>query len=193
MIEVRWHGRGGQGSFTVARLLGLAASVYDGKYAQAFPSFGPERRGAPVLGFTRIDTEKITDRSELDVCDYVVILDETLWGNDVLVGLKENSLVIINTKDVTLYEKACPCPVIAIDATQMAIDYLGIPITNTAMLGALVGTSGIVNSDSCKAAICASMNPKMAAKNVALFEHVMEQMKNKLSAENLCTGGNTHE
>ena len=75
MIEVRWHGRGGQGSFTAARLLGLAASVYDERFAQAFPSFGPERRGAPVLGFTRIDDFKITDRSELDVCDYVIVLE----------------------------------------------------------------------------------------------------------------------
>ncbi|MBK5241799.1 2-oxoacid:acceptor oxidoreductase family protein, partial [Clostridium sp.] len=97
MIEVRWHGRGGQGSFTIARLLGMAASVFGGEYAQAFPSFGPERRGAPVLGFTRIDSEKITDRSEVDQCDYVVVLDETLWGPSVLSGLKENAIIIVNT------------------------------------------------------------------------------------------------
>ena len=64
MIEIRWHGRGGQGAFTAARLLGLAASIYEGKYTQVFPSFGPERRGAPVLSFTRISDEKIYDRNE---------------------------------------------------------------------------------------------------------------------------------
>jgi len=172
MIEVRWHGRGGQGSFTVARLLGLAASVYGGKYAQAFPSFGPERRGAPVLGFTRIDDVKIGDRSELDVCDYVVVLDETLWGNDVLSGLKDDSIVIINTKDETKYKSESSHRIIAIDATQLALDYLGIPITNTAMLGALVGASKIVDPAHCIDAIRASMAPKIAQKNVDLFNHV---------------------
>lgn len=186
MIEVRWHGRGGQGSFTVARLLGLAASVFDGKYAQAFPSFGPERRGAPVLGFTRIDDEKITDRSELDVCDYVVILDETLWGQDVMTGLKSESVVIINTKDIALYQAQCPCQVIAIDATGLALEYLGIPITNTAMLGALVGVTGIVQAQSCQSAIRSSMNPKLADKNIALFDYVVQMMKTQ-------NGGQTHE
>lgn len=176
MIEVRWHGRGGQGSFTVARLLGLAASVYDGKYAQAFPSFGPERRGAPVTGFTRIDDAKITDRSELDVCDYVVVLDETLWGGDVLMGLKKESIIIINTTDPAPYMKACDYKIIAIDATKMALEYLGIPITNTAMLGALVGVTGIAKTESCIAAIQDSMNPKLAEKNIALFEHVVKEV-----------------
>ena len=176
MIEVRWHGRGGQGSFTVARLLGLAASVYDGKYAQAFPSFGPERRGAPVTGFTRIDDNKITDRSELDVCDYVVVLDETLWGSDVLMGLKKESIIIINTTDATPYLNACDYKIIAIDATKMALEYLGIPITNTAMLGALVGVTGIANTKSCISAIQDSMNPKLAEKNIALFKHVVKEV-----------------
>jgi len=176
MIEVRWHGRGGQGSFTVARLLGLAASVYDGKYAQAFPSFGPERRGAPVTGFTRIDDMKITDRSELDVCDYVVVLDETLWGSDVLVGLKKESIIIINTTDAAPYMKACDHKIIAIDATKLALEYLGIPITNTAMLGALVGATGIAKTESCTEAIRSSMNPKLAEKNIALFEYVVKEV-----------------
>ena len=72
MLEVRWHGRGGQGGFTAARLLGLAAALYEGKYALAFPSFGPERRGAPVLGFTRIDEKRITDRSAVTALSYGV-------------------------------------------------------------------------------------------------------------------------
>lgn len=177
MIEIRWHGRGGQGSFTASRLLGLAASVYGKKYAQAFPSFGPERRGAPVLGFTRIDEEKITDRSELDTCNYVVVLDETLWGKDVYSGLKENSVIIINTKDVKKYQKDTAYQVVGLDATQMALDFLGLPITNTAMLGALISISQMLDPSHCKEAIKDSMNPKIAEKNIALFEHAYQQTK----------------
>ena len=78
MKEIRWHGRGGQGGFTVSRLLGIAAGMFENKHALAFPSFGPERRGAPVLAFTKIDDSKIHDRSEVNQCDYVVVMDETL-------------------------------------------------------------------------------------------------------------------
>lgn len=183
MIEVRWHGRGGQGGFTVARLLGMAASVYGGKYAQAFPSFGPERRGAPVLGFTRINDLKITDRSELDTCDYVVVLDETLWGPDVLHGLKPESVIIINTKVPEKYSCQTKCKLVGIDATQMAMEHLGLPITNTALMGALVAVSGIVEVDQCKSAIAASMNKKVAVKNEKLFESVYHMVKEAVDNE----------
>lgn len=93
MKEIRWHGRGGNGGFTAARLLGYAASLHCGKYAQAFPSFGPERRGAPVLGFTRIDDAPITDHSQVYSCDCVIVLDETLLEVvNILEGLKEEWL-----------------------------------------------------------------------------------------------------
>lgn len=170
MIEVRWHGRGGQGSFTIARLLGLAASVYGGQYAQAFPSFGPERRGAPVLGFTRISNGKITDRSELDTCNYVVVLDETLWGPDIAQGVKEDSVIIVNTTNPEQYQSTVSAKVIGIDATKMALDHLNLPITNTAMLGALVAVSEMVSLEDCKSAIRASMNPKIAVKNEGLLD-----------------------
>jgi pyruvate ferredoxin oxidoreductase gamma subunit len=177
MIEVRWHGRGGQGSFTIARLLGLAASVYGGQYAQAFPSFGPERRGAPVLGFTRISDIKITDRSELDTCDYVIVLDETLWGADVLQGVKDNSVVLINTTSPERYQSKTSAKVVGVPATQMALEHLNLPITNTAMLGALVAVSEMVSLENCKDAIRASMNPKVAAKNEILFEAAYQAVK----------------
>ena len=83
MTEIRWHGRGGLGAFTAARLLGCAVSLFEGKYALAFPSFGPERRGAPVFAFTRIDDKAITDRSEVVSCDCAVVLDDTLFGDPV--------------------------------------------------------------------------------------------------------------
>ena len=78
MIEVLWHGRGGQGAFTAARLLGAAASLDDKRYALAFPSFGPERRGAPMRAFTKIDTVQIGDRSAVSKADFVIYLDGTL-------------------------------------------------------------------------------------------------------------------
>lgn len=181
MIEVRWHGRGGQGSFTIARLLGMAASVFGGEYAQAFPSFGPERRGAPVLGFTRIDSEKITDRSEVDQCDYVVVLDETLWGPSVLSGLKENAIIIVNTDSPERYNNLISNKVYPIDATSLAIEYLGRPITNTVMLGALAAIGGIVTLDNCKDAIKESMNPKIADKNILLIDRAYHMVKEGLN------------
>lgn len=173
MIEVRWHGRGGQGSFTIARLLGMAASVYGGQYAQAFPSFGPERRGAPVLGFTRISEEKITDRSEVDACDYVVVLDETLWGPSVTAGLKSNTKIIINTATPERYQVE-GIDVIALDATSLALEYLGRPITNTAMLGALIAVGQFVSLEHCQEAIGASMKESIAHKNKLLIEKAFE-------------------
>jgi len=177
MIEIRWHGRGGQGSFTIARLLGMAASVHGGKYAQAFPSFGPERRGAPVLGFTRIDEEKITDRSEVDICDYVVVLDETLWGPSVLSGLKEETLIIINTDRPEKYKNIVNNKIITLDATSLALDILGRPITNTAMMGALIAVSEMTSLDDCKNAIKDSMKSKIADKNIKLIDKAYEMVK----------------
>lgn len=177
MIEIRWHGRGGQGSFTASRILGSAASVHGGKYAMAFPSFGPERRGAPVAGFTRISDQKITDRSEIISPDYVIVLDETLWENGVLHGLKENSVIIINTKNPEKYIKMVAQKVYAIDATSIALDVLGLPITNTAMMGAFVAISGHVSLEDAKKAIDDNFKPKSAKKNKELIEKVYEIVK----------------
>ena len=135
MFEIRWHGRGGQGCFTVARLLGMAASVHEGKYSLAFPSFGPERRGAPVLGFTRISVTPITDRSMVDQCDYVVILDETLVGPSSLAGIRDGGVLVINTKVPESYVPMTNRLIVGIDATSIAMDVLGRPITNTANAG----------------------------------------------------------
>jgi len=177
MIEIRWHGRGGQGSFTAARILGAAASVHGGKYAMAFPSFGPERRGAPVAGFTRISDQKITDRSEIISPDYVIVLDETLWENGVTNGLKEDTVLIINTDKPEKYKKLVSNKVVAVDATSIALDILGLPITNTAMMGAFVAVSGHVSLEDVKKAIDGSLKPKVAEKNKKLIEKVYELVK----------------
>jgi len=177
MYEIRWHGRGGQGVFTVARLLGMAASVFEGKYSLAFPSFGPERRGAPVLGFTRISETPITDRSMVDSCDYVVVLDETLIGPPVLAGVKENGVFLINTKTPGKYREMTDKKIVTLDATSLAIEILGRPITNTAMLGALVSVSGAVSLSSVQDAIRQGMKAAIAEKNCVVAEKAFAMVK----------------
>ena len=96
MIDVLWHGRGGQGAFTAAKLLGAAYAVR-GSYSIAFPSFGPERRGAPVRAFTKLDSCRIGDRSEIEKADYVIYLDDTLFFNS-FDELKENEYNLLPSR-----------------------------------------------------------------------------------------------
>ncbi len=181
MIEIRWHGRGGQGAFTAARLLGDAVAIYDGKYAIAFPSFGPERRGAPVLAFTRIDEEPIIDRSDVTECDYALVLDDTLFGDPVKAGLKPGATVIINTvKDKSLFEIE-GAKVITVDATGLALEILKRDITNVPLVGALVAATNITTVESVEKAIDEQLAPKIREKNKALlkktYETVLELIK----------------
>lgn len=177
MIEVRWHGRGGQGSFTVARLLGKAASIFEGKSALAFPSFGPERRGAPVLGFTKIDDNKITDRSEVEVCNYVVVLDETLIDENTTKGLSSEGSIIINTAHPERYAHLNAAHIVTLDATSLALEILGRPITNTAMLGALIAAAPIVSIEAAEKAIQNELKPAIAEKNVQLIRAAYKTVK----------------
>ena len=178
MKEVRWHGRGGQGCWTAARLLGLAAAQFEGKYALSFPSFGPERRGAPVLGFTRISEEKIRDRSEVHSCDYIVVLDETLIEKGTAAGLKEDGIVVINTTSPEKYEEYFPSgQVVSINATEIALEILGRPITNTAMLGALLAVSDIVSIDSVNSAIRQDMKAQIQEKNIKVVKAACDTIK----------------
>lgn len=173
MIEVRWHGRGGNGAFTAAKLLGYAASICEGKSAQAFPSFGPERRGAPVLGFTRISDKVITDHSQVYECDCVIVLDETLCDAvDTMAGLKNNGTYVINTarsREDLMNDKRFKDikNLVAIDATKIALDMLGAPIVNTILLGAAAGAAGMVSMDSVEQAIHDMMSPGLREKNIA--------------------------
>ena len=152
MVEIRWHGRGGQGAVTSAELLARAA-IDEGKYAQAFPSFGPERRGAPVLAFNRISArEPIKIRSGIEEPDVVVVLDPGLLTVvDVTLGLKEKGTMIINTSR-SLQDVASKFGgkwrLVVIDATKIARELLGVPIVNTTMLGALIRATGVVSLES---------------------------------------------
>ncbi|MBI9031775.1 2-oxoacid:acceptor oxidoreductase family protein [bacterium] len=179
MIEIRWHGRGGQGGFTVSRLLGMAASIFNGKHAIAFPAFGPERRGAPVLAFTKIDDKKIDDRSEVEFCDYVVIMDETLINTSLTTGLKDDSVIIINTQNPEKYSEFFPKPnrIFYLDATQIALQILKRPITNTTMLGALVKVSDVTDLEACYQSIDKELSSGIAGKNKLAIESAYNEVK----------------
>ncbi len=179
MIEVRWHARGGQGGFTAARLLGLAASVFCNRYAQAFPSFGPERRGAPVLGFTRIDEKPITDHSQVYTCDTVVVIDETLMETvDVTKGLKEGGRILINTKTKTERFPFCKkFRVTTLDATAIALEELGQPIANTVMLGAFAAVNDLVGIEAVLKAVDKGMAENLRAKNKKAVERAYREIR----------------
>ncbi len=149
MEEIRFHGRGGQGSVVASVLLAQAAFM-EGKIVQAFPFYGIERRGAPVTAFTRIDDKKIRIKHKIDEPGYVVVLDSTLIGMvDVTKGLKAGGLVLINTNEANKtfgFEK--DFKVATIDAGTIANEFgLGSkssPIVNTAILGAFAKFTGLV-------------------------------------------------
>lgn len=151
LLEVRWHGRGGLGAVTSAELVARAA-ISEGKYAQSFPSFGPERRGAPVLAFLRISDEFVRIRTNIYEPDIVAILDpKLLHVVDVTSGLKEKGKIIINSRksaDELKSEFSFRWPVAAVDATKIARETIGLTITNTAMIGALLRVTEAVKMDS---------------------------------------------
>jgi len=151
ILEIRWHGRGGLGAVTSAELVARAA-ISEGRYAQSFPSFGPERRGAPVLAFLRISDESIKVRTVIQAPDVVVVLDPTLLHSvDITSGLKENGKIIINSRKSPAQLKAefgFKWPVAAVNATKIAGETIGVPITNTAMIGALLKVTEAVKMDS---------------------------------------------
>lgn len=165
MIEVLWHGRGGQGAFTAARLLGAAASLADGRYALAFPSFGPERRGAPMRAFTKMSDAPIGDRSAVVQADFVVYLDETLLASAWEDELKPGGRVLVNSAQRFDDER-----IVAIDADGISSAILGRPIPNTVFLGALSVLSDRVEPDAVKEAIRQYMPPKLHDKNIAVVD-----------------------
>jgi len=151
-IEIRWHGRGGQGAVTSAELTALAA-IHDGKFAQAFPSFGPERRGAPVLAFNRISAgTPIRVRSGVVEPDIVIVLDPGLVTLiNVVDGLKPGGWLIVNstrTIEDLKQEFSGDWKLAVVDASSIAKELLGVNIVNTTMLGAMIKATGAIKMDS---------------------------------------------
>jgi len=177
MKEIRIHGRGGQGSVTAAELLAQAA-FEDGWYSQAFPSFGVERRGAPVTAFVRLDEMPIRLRGQIYTPDYVIIQDPTLLATEnVLEGLKDDGLILINSakspEELALDTKARVCTV---NATQIAVEELGRPIVNTLLLGAFAGATGLVSVDSIKKAVLRRFSGKVGEMNAKAIDRAYELM-----------------
>lgn len=178
MIEVRFHGRGGQGAVTCAELLAVAA-ISENKFAQGFPSFGPERRGAPVAAFARVSPDRIRLRSKIYEPDVVVVLDPTLLEvANPAQGLKAAGVLIVNTdqpaaevRRITGYAGRIG----VVDATRIAIEVIGRPITNTTMLGALVKASDVVTVASLDEPMKGRFG-KLAARNLKALARAMDEL-----------------
>lgn len=149
LIEIRWHGRGGQGVVTAGKLLAEMA-MSSGRYFQAFPDYGPERMGAPIRAFTRLSNRPITIHSQIAEPNIVVVLDPTLLGTiAVTEGLKPDGLLLINTpmtpaevREATGFHTG---RAFTVDASHIAIEEIGREITNTPMLGAFARATGFID------------------------------------------------
>ncbi|MGI6128967.1 MAG: 2-oxoacid:acceptor oxidoreductase family protein [bacterium] len=151
MLEIRWHGRGGQGAKTAAQLLAEAAAAA-GKFIQGFPEYGPERMGAPVQAFTRISDQPIQVHCHVTEPSIVVVLDPTLLrGGDVTSGMPTGGLVLINSDQrPDVIKKALPSQshrVYTVNASLIAEETIGRPIPNTPLLGALIRVTNIMSLD----------------------------------------------
>ncbi|MDI6640723.1 MAG: 2-oxoacid:acceptor oxidoreductase family protein [Elusimicrobiota bacterium] len=154
MIEVRFHGRGGQGAKTAADLLAHAA-LQSGKFVQSFPEYGPERAGAPMKSFVRIDNQPITLHCGVTKPNIVVVIDPTLLTiENVTEGISKDAILIVNTQDTpeSIRNKInfFDGEVSTVDATQIALQEIGQPLPNTPMLAALVKVTQIVSLDQLK-------------------------------------------
>lgn len=148
IVEIRWHGRGGQGAKTASLLLADAA-FNTGKYVQGFPEYGPERMGAPITAYNRISPERITVHSNIYEPDYVVVVDETLLSAvNVTAGLKKEGAIVINSQkapaEIRPLLKGYEGKVCTIDAGKISEEELGRNFPNTPMLAAIVKVSGVV-------------------------------------------------
>jgi pyruvate ferredoxin oxidoreductase gamma subunit len=180
MIEIRIHGRGGQGNVVAAELLSIAA-FKGGKHAQAFPSFGAERIGAPVMAFVRIDDKKIRTREEVLNPDYLIVQDYHLMDSvPVLVGLKPDGLILINAEQSPEELKLkTSATVVTIPATEIALEIIGRPIPNAIMIGAFCSITGLIGLDAVQEAIMDKFPGKVGENNIAALERAVEIMKKR--------------
>lgn len=174
MFQVRLHGRGGQGVVTAAEMLSIAGFSEE-KHAQAFPSFGSERTGAPVVSFCRLDNKEIRNREPILEPDCLIIQDPTLFhALDVFTGLKPEGYVLINsTKDwdtLGIRDKVEHLPeghVVGINASALAREHVGRPVPNAALLGGFAAITGQITLEAVEKAISTKFGGKIAAGNIA--------------------------
>lgn len=174
MFQIRIHGRGGQGVVTAAAVLSVAAFL-EHKHAQAFPSFGSERMGAPVVSFCRINTKEIRLREPIIAPDALIVQDVTLFkAIDVFQGLKDTGYLLVNTNqsfaNLQLAPVVAKLPAghaVTVPATELALKYIGRPVPNAALLGAFAALTGVVRLDSVAKAIREEFPGKIGDANIA--------------------------
>ena len=187
MIEIRWHGRGGQGAKTASLLLADAA-FNTGKYIQGFPEYGPERMGAPITAYNRISDEPITIHSNIYYPDYVVVVDDTLLESvDVTAGLKEDGAILINTtKSAEVLRKELKDykgDIYTLDARKISLETLGKYFPNTPMLAGIVKISKIMTDEELIEDMKGSFKHKFAKKpevidgNMKALEMALKEVK----------------
>lgn len=187
LIEIRWHGRGGQGAKTASLLLADAA-FNTGKYIQGFPEYGPERMGAPITAYNRISSNPITIHSNIYEPDYVVVVDDTLLESvDVTSGLKESGAIVINTTKSADYLKTVlndyKGNIYTIDARKISQEALGKYFPNTPMLAAIVKVSGVMSDEELLEDMKDSFKHKFAKKpevidgNMKALELALKEVK----------------
>lgn len=187
LIEIRWHGRGGQGAKTASLLLADAA-FNTGKYIQGFPEYGPERMGAPITAYNRISDEPITIHSNIYEPDYVVVVDDTLLATvPVTAGLKKEGAIVINTTkgadELRSLLKGYDGAIYTIDARKVSEETLGRYFPNTPMLAAIVKVTGIMPEDEFIADMQKSFKHKFAKKpevidgNMKALELALKEVK----------------
>ena len=187
LIEIRWHGRGGQGAKTASLLLADAA-FNTGKYIQGFPEYGPERMGAPITAYNRISSKPITIHSNIYEPDYVVVVDDTLLESvDVTSGLKETGAIVINTTKSGDYLKSVlkgyKGDIYTIDARKISEEALGRYFPNTPMLASIVKVSGVMSDEALLEDMRGSFKHKFAKKpevidgNMKALELALKEVK----------------
>jgi len=187
MFQVRIHGRGGQGAVTAAEMLSVAAFL-EGKHAQAFPSFGSERTGAPVVSFLRMDDKEIRLREPIMQPDALIIQDPTLLHQvDVFAGLRSGGYILINTNksfsELGLgdFLKGWPAErLCTVAATDLALKHVGRPMPNVPLLAGFAAVSGLIGLESVLAAIRERFSGKVADGNVAAAEEAYRNVKKGL-------------
>jgi 2-oxoacid:acceptor oxidoreductase gamma subunit (pyruvate/2-ketoisovalerate family)/2-oxoacid:acceptor oxidoreductase delta subunit (pyruvate/2-ketoisovalerate family) len=183
LIEIRFHGRGGQGAVTGVRMLASAVHI-EGKYTQAIPQYGTERRGAPVVAFCRIADEYIRVRDLVHEPDIVVVLDPMLSKTvDVTQGLKKNGLVLVNHPGIYLETGISgDFKVATVDATKIALETIGRPITNTAILGAFAKVTGLVKLASIEESIKNEFPARFVEPNIKAMQKAYEAVSEAVDA-----------
>lgn len=180
MLEIRFHGRGGQGAVTSAELMAVTA-IGSGKFAQAFPSFGPERRGAPVTAFLRISDKPIRVREKVYTPNVVIVLDPSVMNvTKVDAGLTDDGILIINTAhpvEEIRKQYGFKQKIATVDALTIALEELKVPITNTVMMGALSKICEVATPADVKEPLMDRFGPALAPKNQKAFERAFETVK----------------